>query len=134
MEEFNRKSQVGAVAYFRSCLKNKDVKGAMSCFDSQGIYIDSDGKEIRGRTQIEKAISTLCALELEIKGSEPHLTTIGDLSLWLDEWEMIGKTPDGHLIKNHGHTTCLMKRNEEGVWLWLVDNPFGAAVLKRQMT
>lgn len=131
MEEFNRKTQIGAVAFFRNCLKNRDVKAAMSCFDAQGIYIDRDGEEIRERIQIEEAIGNLCALEPEIKGGEPHLSTIGDLSLWLDEWEMIGKTPVGQLIKMNGHTTCLMKRNQEGVWLWLVDNPFGSAVLKR---
>jgi ketosteroid isomerase-like protein len=29
-----------------------------------------------------------------------------------------------------GHTSCIMKKNEDGEWLWLVDNPFGSAVLK----
>ncbi|WGQ09138.1 hypothetical protein QG516_21740 [Pedobacter gandavensis] len=131
MEEFNRKTQIGAVAFFRNCLKNRDVKGAMSCFDPEGVYIDRDGKEISERTQVEKAMQYLCALGPEIKGAKPHVTTIGNLSLWLDEWEMIGKTPDNQIVKMNGHTACMMKRNTEGIWLWLVDNPFGAAVLKQ---
>lgn len=130
MEEFNRKTQIGAVAFFRNCLKNRDVKGAIGCFDPEGVYIDRNGKKISGRTEMEKAMEYLCALGPEIKGAEPHITTIGDLSLWLDEWEMIGETPDGQAIKMNGQTTCMMKTNTEGIWLWLVDNPFGAAVLK----
>lgn len=131
MEEFNRKTQIGAVAFFRNCLKNRDVKGAIGCFDPEGVYIDRNGKKISGRTEMEKAMEYLCALGPEIKGTEPHFTTIGDLSLWLDEWEMIGETPDGQAIKMNGQTTCMMKTNTEGIWLWLVDNPFGAAVLKQ---
>lgn len=130
MEEFDRKTQIGAVAFFRNCLKNKDVAGAMTCFDPQGVFINRDGKEIRELIQIEKAIEHLSASGPEIKGANPHVTTIGALSLWLDEWEMTGKAPDGHMMKMNGHTTCLMKRNKEGIWLWLIDNPFGAAVLK----
>jgi len=131
MEEFNRKTEIGAVAFFRHCLKSKDLKGAMSCFDPQGVYIDRDGRKISGLTEIERTLGNLCALGPEIRGRVPHFSTLGDLSLWLDEWEMTGKTPNGDLIKINGHTACLMKRNDEGIWLWLVDNPFGAAVLKK---
>ncbi|WP_316820250.1 hypothetical protein [Pedobacter gandavensis] len=135
MEEvFNRKTQIGAVGFFRNCLKNRDLKGAMSCFDPQGLYIDSDGTEIRGQSQIEAAIAQLCALSPEIKGGQAHVSTIGDLSLWMDEWGMTAAMPNGHVIKSTGHTACLMKRNEQGLWLWLVDNPFGSAVLKAKVS
>lgn len=128
-QEFDRKTPIGAVAFFRNCLKNRDVKGAVSCFDVQGVYINREGTQISQDIQIEKELRNLCALAPEIKGGAPHVSTIGDLALWLDKWEMTGKTPDGQAIKMNGHTTCLMKRNELGIWLWLVDNPFGAAVL-----
>ena len=50
--------------------------------------------------------------------------------MWQDQWGNNGNCSDGHSIHMTGNTFCIMKRNEEGEWLWLVDNPFGSAVLK----
>lgn len=47
-----------------------------------------------------------------------------------DDLEMSGKTPDGHLIEMNGHTSCILMRIEAGICLWLVDSPFGSAILE----
>lgn len=130
MHGFNRQTEAGAVAYFRYCIKNGDAAGALSCFHPEAVYIDRDGRELRGLDQIAWAMNEICRLQLDIQGETPHITVVNDLAMWLDHWEMTGKAPDGHLIEMKGHTSCIMKRNENGEWLWLVDNPFGAAILK----
>lgn len=130
MEGFDKRTPVGAVSYFRHCLKTGDVNGAISCFDVRAVYIDRDGVAIRGLQQIAQAMGRLCAWRPDIKGGKSHVTIIEDVAIWLDKWEMTGTTPDGHAINLSGHTTCLMKRNEADIWLWWVDNPFGAAVLE----
>lgn len=132
MDRFDRKMPAGTVAYFRNCIKQGDVKGAMSCFDVQGVYIDRNGVAIRGLPLIGEAIGQLCTWRPDIKGGRQHLTIIDDVAIWLDKWEMTGTTPDGTVLSMSGHTSCLMKRNEAGIWLWLVDNPFGVAVLENE--
>ncbi|MFB6456291.1 YybH family protein [Chitinophaga sp. Hz27] len=130
MEGFDKSTPAGMVSYFRHCIKTGDVKGAISCFDVQGVYIDREGIAIRGLQQIELAMEQLCAWRPDIKGGKSHVTIIDDVAIWLDKWEMTGTTPGGHTISMSGHTTCMMKRNKVGIWLWWVDNPFGAAVLE----
>jgi ketosteroid isomerase-like protein len=130
MDEFDRSTPAGTVSYFRHSIKTGDIAGAMRCFDSKGVYINRAGEEIRGVQQIELAMRQLCAWRPDITGGKAHVTILDDLAIWLDTWEMKGTLPDGAPITMHGHTTCLLKRNTEGIWLWLVDNPFGAAVLE----
>lgn len=130
MHGFNRQTEAGAVAYFRYCIKNGDAAGALSCFHPEAVYVDRDGRELRGLAQIETAMNEICRLKLDIQGEIPHVIVVNDLAMWLDQWEMTGIAPDGHSIHMTGHTSCIMKRNEDGEWLWLVDNPFGAAILK----
>lgn len=129
MQDFDRKTPVGAVAYFRYCIKNGDVTGALSCFDPEAVYIDRDGRELRGLDQILLAMERICTLKLNIVGGTPCVTIVNEIAMWLDQWEMTGNTPDGHPISMTGHTACVMKRNTIGDWLWMVDNPFGSAVL-----
>lgn len=130
MQDFNRKTTAGAVAYFRDCIKQGDVAGALSCFHPEAVYIDRDGKEIRGLAGIKQAMQGLCALKFTIKGAVPHVTLVNDLAMWMDLWEMHGITPDGHPIQMTGHTACIMKKDDTGNWLWMLDNPFGSAVLQ----
>lgn len=130
MQDFDRKAPAGAVAYFRHCIKSGDATGALSCFHPEAVYIDQEGRELRGPDQIRLAMNSICALKLSITGEAPHLTIVGDIAMWMDRWEMTGNTPDGHPIAMTGHTACVMKRNAVGDWLWIVDNPFGSAVLK----
>ncbi|SHF78609.1 YybH family protein [Pedobacter caeni] len=129
MEKFDRKTPASAVGYFRDCLKNGDVNAAVKCFDAQGLYIDRTGKEMRTPADIRMAMESLCLLKPLIVGAVAHITLVDDLAFWLDKWVMSGKTRDGHLIEMNGHTSCILKRNEAGIWLWLIDNPFGSAIL-----
>lgn len=130
IEKFDRTTPEGAVKYFRSCILNGDLHGALSCFDKEAVYIDRDGSEIKGLENIEKAMLHLCNWKPEIKGSKHKATIVGDQAVWIDKWSMKAKTPDGNPIEMSGATSCLMQRNDNGIWLWLVDNPFAAEILE----
>ena len=112
MENFNRQTEAGAVAYFRHCIKNGDAEGALSCFHPEAVYIDRDGRELRGLEQIRLAMNEICSLKLDVQGETPHVIIVNDLAMWLDQWEMTGTAPDGHPIHMTGHTSCIMKKNE----------------------
>ena len=121
-ENFDRKSPAGAVEYFRHCIRSGDLQGALSCFDAEGVYIDRDGQP----GNIQTAMEHLCGWRPDINGIKRQVVITGDLAMWLDKWTLAGKQPDGNPIEMKGSTACMMKRNKDGVWLWLVDNPFAA--------
>ncbi len=126
----DRTTTCGAVAYFRNSIKQGDVEAALSCFHTDAVYIGRDGQEARGLAAIRQAMQGLCALRFSIKGAEPFITLVDNLAMWMDQWEMQGLTPDGQPIQMTGHTACIMKKDVHGNWLWMLDNPFGSAVLK----
>jgi ketosteroid isomerase-like protein len=49
-----------------------------------------------------------------------------DLIYRLDKWTMTATDRQGNPIKMQGASAHIMRKNAEGVWLWLVDNPFAA--------
>jgi ketosteroid isomerase-like protein len=40
-------------------------------------------------------------------------------------WTMTGKTPDGHEIKQSGLSVVVLRKQGNGKWLMVFDNPFG---------
>lgn len=129
-DKFDRTNPADAVKYFRNCIVTGDLKGALSCFDKNAVYIERDGQEITGLDNIEKSMEHLCTWKPKIVGSKHRVTIVGNLALWVDKWSMKATMPDGNPVEMNGATSCMMKKNEEGIWLWLVDNPFAADIFE----
>ena len=127
---FDRTNPSEAVKYFRHCILTGDLAGALSCFDKDATYIERDGREIKGLDNIEKSMDHLCKWKPDIKGSRHKVTIVGDLAVWADAFTLKAFTPDGNPLEMNGATACLMKRNENGIWLWLVDNPFAGQIFE----
>lgn len=130
IENLDRTNPSDAVKYFRNCILTGDLSGALSCFDKDATYIERDGQEIKGLDNIKKSMEHLCTWKPDIKGSKQRVTIVGDLAVWVDAWTLKAVMPDGKPIEMNGATTCMMKKNENGIWLWLVDNPFAAEVFE----
>lgn len=130
IEKFDRRVPAETVKYFRSCIVNWDLQGALSCFDQEAIYIERDGEEISGLQNIKKSMAYLCTWKPEIIGSKHKVTIVGNLAIWIDKYSLKAIIPDGSLIEMSGATSCIMKKNDQGIWLWLVDNPFAAEVFE----
>lgn len=126
IENFDRTIPEGNVKYFRDCIRRGDLKGAMSCFDPEAVYIERDGQEVRGLDHIEKSLESICSWKPEIIGIKQRLNIVGDIAIWIDKYTVKAKMPNGDPMEMEGVTACIMKRNIDGIWLWLVDNPFAA--------
>lgn len=129
-EKFDRTIPAEAVKYFRSCIVNGDLQGALNCFDKDATYIERDGQEITGLANIEKSMEHLCTWKPQIIGSNHRVTVVGDLAIWVDKWSLKAIMPDGNPVEMKGATSCMMKKNDKGIWLWLVDNPFAGEVFE----
>ena len=127
MESFDRTNPDGADEYFLHCVRNGDVKNAMTCFDPEAVYIDKEGNIISGLANIQQVVTNLCEMKPDITVYEHKVAPVGnDLMYWLDKWEMTGTDSKGNFINMKGASANMMRRNSEGNWLWLVDNPFAA--------
>ena len=129
-ETFDRTIPAEAVKYFRNCIVIGDLQGALNCFDKDATYIERDGQEITGLENIEKSMEHLCTWKPKIVGSKSRVTIVGNLAIWVDKWSLNAIMPDGNPIEMNGATSCMMKKNEEGIWVWLVDNPFAADIFE----
>lgn len=129
-EKFDRTIPAEAVKYFRSCIVNGDLQGVLSCFGEDAIYIERDGQEITGLQNIEKSMAHLCTWKPEITGGKHKVTIVGDIAIWIDKYSLKATMPDGNPIEMSGVTSCIMKKNDEGIWLWLMDNPFAGEIFE----
>jgi len=126
-QNYDRTDPNGADEYFLNCIRIGDLKNAMTCFDPEAIYIDKEGNTIRGAANIEKVVANLCKMKADITVYEHKAAAVGsEMMYWLDKWTMTATDPQGAALTMKGASANVMRKSADGIWLWLVDNPFAA--------
>lgn len=126
---FDRTSIEGAARYFQNCIRNGDVEGALSSFDEEAIYVTEAGKYVEGKAEIKERLEFLCGIKPDLQALRSASFTIGDIASWVDEWTLKATLPDGTKLDLKGISSDVMKRQKDGTWAYLIDNPYGADYL-----
>jgi uncharacterized protein (TIGR02246 family) len=118
--------------FFTKAFQDHDLEGLMSLYDPDAVMIPEPGKPpVRGHAAIRAALDRLQSL----KPRDGNLETVfcierDDLALMRSKWHFTGTAPDGHLIKMPGSGTEVMRKQADGSWVHLLDNPWGADALE----
>ncbi len=129
MTKFDRTTPEGAARYFQNCVRNGDLAGAVSCFDGEAVYIPTIGSIARGTAEIRAGMEMLCSMKPNLQAKRSVAYIVGDLASWVDEWHLQATLPDGTALNMTGVSSDILKRQPDGIWVYLVDNPYGAAAL-----
>jgi len=128
-KQFDRTTTEGAARYFQNCIRTGDLDGAMSCFDEEAIYVTGPGNFVKGKEKIRIAIEKFCAMKPDLHAQRAAGLEIGEIASWVDEWSMKASFLDGTTIEMKGISSDILKKQADGNWAYLVDNPYGAGYL-----
>ena len=110
-QNFDRTNPDEADEYFMDCLREGNLKNAMTCFDPEGVYMDKDGNAISGLENIEKVVANLCNMKPDIKIYKHKNSPVGkDLIYRLDKWTMTATDPQGNPITMKGASAHIMRK------------------------
>jgi ketosteroid isomerase-like protein len=70
------------------------------------------------------------AIEPQITVTAHDVVQADDIAVHSSTWTMAGRTPDGHPIEQSGFSVVVLRRQADGRWLMVIDNPFGDLLLR----
>lgn len=114
----------GSERVFQDAVNAGDLNGLISLYDREAVFIPAPGQEARGSDAIQEAWSGLLSL-----GGRFELTTksrhqVEDISLEMCDWKLQGTGPDGNPMALSGAAAVVHRRQLDGSWRLLIDNPF----------
>ncbi len=78
-----------------------------------------------GHAAIREVLGQLLGLKAQIQLRTAAVVERGDVALVYGEWSMTGGTdPDGNRVDMEARSTEILRRQADGSWLYLVDDPF----------
>lgn len=101
-----------------------DLDGLVSLFDSQAVFVPAPGQVAAGSDALRAVLADLLAIggRLQIKTKSLH--QVGDTALRTHEWKLEGNDPDGNPITVGGRAAVVYRRQADGSWCLVIDNPF----------
>ncbi|OLF52210.1 hypothetical protein BTN82_26195 [Pseudomonas chlororaphis] len=102
-----------------------NVGAALELFHTDCIMVDVTGTLHRGKDAIALELEKFFSLGLPIHSTRRNLFVSGDMALQVSDWRLRGTTKDGTEIDIGGTATDVLCRRHDGIWRYIIDNPFG---------
>ena len=104
-----------------------DVETAVALYEPNASYVLDSGEVIIGRAAIREACQSFLAYKpkftIEVKAI---YSGDGDLALTSSTWTVMGINPeDGTPMKVSGKSAEVVRRQADGTWQFVIDNPHG---------
>ena len=98
----------------------------LTLYTDDAVLLPAAGQEARGKDAIREGLNGFLALNGQIQMGHPTVVESGDTALIMVKWTLKGTSPQGGPVEISGQTSDVARRQPDGNWLLVIDNPFGA--------
>jgi uncharacterized protein (TIGR02246 family) len=115
----------GVIRRFSELLNGGDVEGALSLYEPEATFVPEPGARVSGSAEIRAALERFAALEPELVGEIEAVREAGGVALVVNRWSLRGRSPEGP-VEMEGRSADVLRRQADGSWRVLIDDPWGA--------
>jgi uncharacterized protein (TIGR02246 family) len=108
-----------------------DMDAILATFEPNAVMAAQPGMNVAGTAALRGAFEQFLAINPRITVTSQETIQAGDIALHSYTWKMSGKAPDGSPVEQSGFSTVVLRRQADGRWLMVIDNPFGDRLLKK---
>jgi uncharacterized protein (TIGR02246 family) len=106
-----------------------NLDAAVACYEPEATLIVQPGQAATGTKALREAYAGFIAMKVTITTETYKVIQTGDIVLFSSKWNAVGTAPDGAPVKMGGVSSDVLRRQANGRWLIVIDNPYGAAIL-----
>jgi uncharacterized protein (TIGR02246 family) len=112
---------------FTTAFNAGDIAALLALFEPDASIAPAPGEVVTGLDAIREALSGFLALKGQMSIETLRVIPSGDVALLHGMWLLTGTGPDGSPLELAGRNTEVVRRQADGSWRFVVDNPFGDA-------
>jgi uncharacterized protein (TIGR02246 family) len=105
-----------------------NMDAILATYEPEALLVGGRGMKAVGSPALRKAFEGFLGMSPKITMSNAELLQTGDVALHTYDWSMTGNAPDGSVIEQNGKAVIVLRKQADGRWLMVIDNPFGHQV------
>jgi uncharacterized protein (TIGR02246 family) len=103
-----------------------DVDGLLALYESGAAFEPQLGTVLRGADQLRAALTAFAAMRPRIQYTgEADCVIVDGIAIVANTWTVTGDLPDGGIHREAGLSADVLRRQPDGSWLILIDQPRG---------
>lgn len=131
--QFNPEQQqvLHLVESMTSAFHEKDIHGVMSCYEANATVVFEPETPISDRSQLKERFLQSFQINPQFSYLGHEVFIAGDIATHIAPWTMTGTAPDHSEIKQSGLSIAILRKQEDGSWLMVMDNPHSNFLLQK---
>ena len=102
-----------------------DVEGVVALYEEGGSLVRHDGSVATGHSAVREVIARLVGMRAKLRNDVVKVMKAGeDLALVYNDWSMSARGRDGSLIERTGKAVEVVRRQPNGSWRFVIDDPY----------
>ncbi len=114
-----------------SAFSVRDIEGILATYEPSAVVVGQPGMPIMGTPALRELFIQFIALDPKFTFTDHEVIQAGDIALHFNTWKMSGKAPDGTAVEQGGLSAVVLRKQPDGRWLMVIDNPFGDHLLHK---
>ena len=110
---------------FTKAFTAKNPEALLALYEPDAVFTLQPGQAVTGHAAIREALNGFLALDAQLEMQPGNIVQSGDIALILSKWTLKGTDPTGAPVELAGQTADVVRRQADGSWLFVIDNPYG---------
>jgi uncharacterized protein (TIGR02246 family) len=104
-----------------------ELDALVGLYETEATLVPQPGEVVTGIETIREALSAFLATQPTFNLEVRKVLQTGDIALSFADWTLSGTGPDGEAIEMAAQTSDVLRRQPDGSWRIVIDNPYGSA-------
>lgn len=112
---------------FGEAMNAGNLDALVALYEPGASFAADPGKPVTGTSAVREALKGFLGMKPKITLNVRRVYTSGDIALVHADWSITGTGPDGKPAAMQGRSAEVARRQRDGTWLFLIDNPDAVA-------
>ncbi|GAA6208324.1 hypothetical protein NBRC116601_16170 [Cognatishimia sp. WU-CL00825] len=106
------------------------IDAVMQSYEPTATVVFEPASPLSDPAQLREMFKGMSALKPKFSYDAEHEVIVsGDIALHIAPWAMTAKTPEGQPIEQSGLSVAILRRQSDGSWKMVIDNPHGSRLI-----
>jgi len=119
---------LATVERMTAAFQNGDIENVMKVYENDAVVVFEPERPLSDPAVVRATFKQWFAMSPRFEYAGHDVLVAGDLAVHIAPWKMRGKAADGAPIEQSGLSVAVLRRQSDGRWLMVIDNPHGQHV------